>query len=99
MGTCGLAELNEDAVANSWSRNVGKFAIPFSCSPSCSSSSSSTTTIFFAGFFVLLFVLLYSLGLVFLLPGPYQLLSNTFCRTRISPLKPEIVSRACFPLA
>ena len=96
----GLAELSENAVANAWSSIVGKFADSFSfgCCPSSSSSSSSTTTVSFAGFFFVLFVLLLSFGLVFVLPGPYQLLSNAFCRTCIILFEPELSPTRAFPL-
>ena len=95
-----FAELSKNAVANAWSSVVGKFALSFSfcCSPTSSSSSSSTTTTSFAGFFVLLFFRLLSFGLVFVLPGPYQLLSNAFCGTCISSFEPELSSARAFPL-
>ena len=99
-GTLGLAELSENAVANAWSSDVGKFAVSlsFSCSHSSSSFSSSTTTTSFAGFFFVLFCVLFALGLVFVLPGLYQLLSNAFGRTCISSFEPELSPARAFPL-
>ena len=93
----GLAELRENAVANAWSRDVGKFVLSFSfsCSPTSSSSSPSTTTTSFAGFFfVLRSFRLLSFGLVFVLPGPYQLLSNVH-----QLIRARIVPCACLSLA
>ena len=90
--TFGFAELSENAVANAWSSDVGKFT------PSSSSSSSTTTTSFASFFFVLVLFLLFSLGLVFVMPGPYLLLSNAFCRICISSFEPELSSERAFPL-
>ena len=87
-------------MANAWSSDVGKFTVSFSfaCSRSSSTSSSSTTTTSFVGFFfVLLFFPILSFGLVFVLPGPYQLLSNAFCSTCISSFEPELSPARAFP--
>ena len=87
-------------MANAWSSDVGMCAasFSFSCPRSSSSSSSSTTTTSFAGFFfVLLFFPILSFGLVFVLPGPYQLLSNAFCSTCISSFEPELSPARAFP--
>ena len=84
-------------MADAWSSIVGKSS-SFSCSPSSPSSSSLTTTTSFAGFFFVLLAVLLSLGLVFVLPGPYQLLSNAFCRTCISSFELELSSARAFPL-
>ena len=88
-------------MANAWSSDVRKFAVSFSfsCSRSSSSSLSSTATTSFAEFFFLLLLfLILSFGLVFVLPGPYQLLSNAFCSTCISSFEPELSPARAFPL-
>ena len=94
--TFGFAELSENAVANAWSSDVCKLAFSLS---------------FFVVLIVvdyhdlfrwlllrLLFFFLFSLGLVFMLPGPYQLLSNAFCSTCISSFEPELSPARAFPL-
>ena len=87
-------------MANAWSSDIGMCAVSsFWCSRSSSSSSSSTATTSFAEFFfVLVLVLILSFGLVFVLPGPYQLLSNAFCSTCISSFEPELSPARAFPL-
>ena len=91
--TLGFTKLSEKAVVHAWSSDVGKLAF---FSPSSSSSLSTTPTISFAGFFFFFF--LFSLGLEFVLPGPHQLLSNTFRSTCISSFEPELSLACVFPL-
>ena len=98
--TSGLTKLRENTVAKDRSSDIGMFSVSFtfSCSHSSSSSSSLTTMTSFVSFFFLLFFLILSFGLVFVLPGPYQLLSNTFCNTCISSFEPGLSPMCAFPL-
>jgi hypothetical protein len=82
-------ELYVNAVAIGWSSDEMKLVSSFS-------ASSMATTIYFSGFFVL--VLFFSLGLVFVPPEPYQLLSNACCSMCFSSFESELSPARAFPL-